>query len=153
MEQKNYYMVNMQKILFVASELHRRGYENLRVVPSVAPTGLAWRCMFVVPSGEKNISIPISNWIWGFMHDKNDEITLSIQELADLLEKENMDFLAKCRGENREYVEWFGNMLSKLQEGELPYAFADYFSPGDFWKTTSGNEINILPGESEYYHG
>jgi hypothetical protein len=29
----------MQKILFVATELHKRGYENLHVIPSVSPNG------------------------------------------------------------------------------------------------------------------
>jgi hypothetical protein len=151
MSKKNYYMINMQKLLFVASELHKRGYEKLHVVPSVAPNGLAWRCNFVVNLGKKNQSIIVSNWIREFINDDDNEIKQSPQELSDLLEKENMDFLVKCRGENREYVEWFNEMLNKLKEGELPYAFDDQFWSTDFWKTTLDNKIEILPDENKYY--
>jgi hypothetical protein len=150
MSKKDYYMINMQKLLFVASELHKRGYEGLRVVPSLAPSGLAWRCKFVATS-DKNQSIIVSSWIGKFANDENKEIELSLQKLSDLLEKENIDFLAKCRGKNREYVEWFDEMLNKLKEGELPYAFADYFPPNGFWKTTLDNKIKILPDEDKYY--
>ena len=38
-------------------------------------------------------------------------------------------------------------MIGILQEGELPYAYDDYFSPTDYWKTTLGNEIKILSDE------
>jgi hypothetical protein len=149
--QKNYYMINMQKTLFVAGELHKRGYENLHVVPSVAPTGLAWRCNFVtITNGEKQ-SIIVSNWIYQLIEDENKEIKQSHQELAELFEKENVEFLAKCKSENREYVEWYNEMLNKLQKGELPYAFAEYFSPTDFWKTSLDNEIKILPNEKQFY--
>jgi tRNA (cmo5U34)-methyltransferase len=150
-EQINYYMVNVQKILFIASELHKRGYEKLHVVPSIAPTGLAWRCRFVVPYNGKNLSFFACSWIEEFINDKNIEIKLSIQVLSDLFEKEHTDFLAKCCGENHEYVEWFSDMLSKLQEGELPYAFADFPTLDGFWETTSDNKIKTLPDESEYY--
>jgi len=150
MSKKDYYMINMQKLLFVASELHKRGYEELHVVPSLAPSGLAWRCKFVATL-DKNQSIIVSNWIGKFVNDENKEIELSLQKLTDLLEKENIDFLAKCRGKNREYVEWFDEMLNKLKEGELPYAFADYFPPNSFWKTTLDNKIKILPDEDKYY--
>jgi hypothetical protein len=72
--QKKYYMINMQKILFVARELHKRGYENLHVVPSVAPTGLAWRCSFVTMSNGEKQSIIVSNWIYKFVENENKEI-------------------------------------------------------------------------------
>jgi len=144
-------MINMQKILFVAGELHKRGYDNLHIVPSLSPTGLAWRCKFVVMSNGGKQSIIVSNWISQFINDENKEIKQSPQELAKLLEKENAEFFVKCKGENREYIEWYSEMLNKLQEGELPYAFADYFSPTDFWKTTLDNEIKTLPNECQYY--
>ena len=148
---KNYYMINMQKILFVAGELHKRGYENLHVVPSVAPTGLAWRCNFATISNGEKQSIIVSNWIYQLIEDENKEIKQSHQELAELFEKEKVDFLAKCKSENHEYVEWYNEMLNKLQEGELPYAFAEYFSPTNFWKTSLDNEIKILPNEKQFY--
>ena len=84
------YEINMQKILFIAKELHKRGYEKLRVEPSISPTGLSWRCSYFVILGTKKESIIVSNWI-------QIEEKYSIQELADLFEKEYIDFFSKCR--------------------------------------------------------
>jgi len=148
---KNYYMINRQKILFVARELHKRGYENLHVVPSIAPTGLAWRCRFdVISNGEKQ-SVPVSNWISQFVENENKEIEQSHQELADLFEKEEADFLEKCKGEDREYAEWYSEMLNKLEEEELPYAFGEYFGSAEFWETSLHKKIKTLPNEIQYY--
>jgi hypothetical protein len=150
--EKNYYMINMQKILFVARELHKRGYENLHVVPSVSPTGLAWRCKFVTTTNGKNQSLIVSKWISKFIKDKNKEIEIPIKKLTDIFEKENMEFIFKCKNENHEYVDWFYEMLKKLHEGELPYAFSDYFYAKDYWKTSLDNKIEILSNESQYYN-
>jgi hypothetical protein len=147
--EKNHYMINMQRILFVASELHKRGYEKLRVEPSVSPNGMAWRCRFFVNSGEDKNYVIVSTWKQ--LEDEGIETTKTLQELTDLFEKENIDFLSKCKGKNQEYVKWFYEMLGKLQEGELPYAFSDYFSSDDYWETSLKSKIKTLPNEKDYY--
>ena len=43
----NFYMKNRHKLLLMAAELHKTGYGNMRVVPSLAPSGMYWRCSFV----------------------------------------------------------------------------------------------------------
>lgn len=65
--------------------------------------------------------------------------------------RENNDFIVQCRGSNTEYVEWYRAMTESLDAGELPYAFADYFSPTDFWRTSDDRQIKTLPGEKDYY--
>jgi hypothetical protein len=152
--QKNYYMINMQKILFVARELHNRGYEKLRVVPSISPNGMAWRCAFTV--GEKEIDkinelLAVSPWLETIIKNKEGEINQSVQELTDLLENEIADLLIKCKGKNYEYVKWYSEMLDTLQKEELPYAFDDYFPCTDYWETTLNNKIKLLSDEREYY--
>ena len=71
--EKNYYMLNMQKILFVASELHKRGYEKLIIEPSVSPNGMAWRCRFLVNSDEEEQYVIVSTW--RILNDDFQEIT------------------------------------------------------------------------------
>jgi hypothetical protein len=149
--QKNYYMKNMQKILYVARELHKRGYENLHVVPSISPSGCHWRCAFVVISNSEKQSISASSWIHKFSPFEKEEIIQSPKELCELFEKDNIEFLTKCRGKNHEYVQWYCNMLNKLQEDELPFAFDNSPCSLYFWQTTSENEIEPLPNEYEYY--
>ena len=133
----------MQKLLFVVKELHSRGYEKLRIVPSLSPSGLSWRCSFVVKSGSQLKSIIASNWLQDVMNvsSKNE---YSIEELTDMFAREHQHFLAHCKGKNKEYVEWYSKMLLTLTEEELPYAFADFFPPTDDWKTSKLQKIHTF---------
>lgn len=145
----NYYMINMQKLLFMVRELHKLGFEKLRIVPSISPSGLYWRCEFV--SGADRIAV--SNWIDQLSGSDKQEIKFTPQELADLFSNKNFDFLEKCKGANKQYVEWYAEMLQTLNQGELPYALdgSDYFEATDFWNTSEGNKIQTLPNEKDYY--
>ena len=146
------YMINMQKLLYLVKELHIRGYEKLRIIPSLSPTGLAWRCSLISDTISKRNTIIISNWIQDIFNieEKND---FSIEQLTDLFVKEHIGFLNECKGKNQEYVKWYSEMLYKLKEGELPYAFSDYFGPTDYWETSEGKKLYTLPDETRYYSG
>jgi hypothetical protein len=149
----NFYILNLQIILYIAGNLHKKGYENLRIVPSMSPSGLSWRCSFVANKDGRLLNLYASTWIQEFYEINDKEIELSIQELTDsFIEKEN-EFLQNCIGKNEEYVKWFENVLQNLKERELPYAFAEYFLPTSFWKTSLGNEIKIIPGDEKYCDG
>jgi hypothetical protein len=141
-------MINMQKLLFVVRELHKRGYGKLRIVPSLAPSGLAWRCSFVSKEDE---GIVTSTWI-DQLSQNGREIELTIEELTDRFERDHITFLNTCRGENEEYVKWYETMLRSLDIGELPYAFKEYFGPTDYWLTSKENRIKTLPGERRFYY-
>lgn len=144
------YALEMQKLLFVVKELHIGGYEKLRIVPSLSPSGLSWRCSFVTKKGSQFKTINASNWLQDVINvsSKNE---YSIVELTDIFAREHHHFLAHCKGKNKEYVEWYSNMLNTFKEGELPYAFSEYFSPSDYWETTTGQRIKILPNEKQFY--
>lgn len=147
----NFYMLNFQKILYVAGNLHKKGYQNLRIIPSLSPSGLSWRCSFITIKQGRIINVYASTWLQDFDGINEKEIELSIEELTNLfIEKEN-DFLQNCKGKNEEYVQWFERVLQILKAEELPYAYADYFSPTNFWKTSLENEIPTLPGDEKYY--
>lgn len=147
---ESYYMINMQKLLYIVKELHIRGYEKLRIIPSLSPTGLAWRCSFISGSNSKRRTIISSSWIQDILNveEKNE---YSIEQLTDMFGKEHIEFLNTCKGKNKEYVDWYSEMLSKLKEGELPYAFSDYFGPTYYWETSEGQKIITLPNEKRYY--
>lgn len=147
---KNSYMSNMQKLLFVAKELHNRGFHDIRVIPSLSPSGLSWRCTILINAGFNNISINASKWIQQFFDD-DENANLSISQLVDRFIEEHQASLKECRADNTEYVGWYASMLHQLIEGELPYAFSDYFSSDDYWETSEGRQIETLPGESRFY--
>ncbi len=147
----NFYMSNRQKLLFAVRELHLRGFGKLRVIPSLSPSGLSWRCIFVAEaSGRRCIA---STWL--SRHEEQNskaELERTIPELADLFAEENADFVEHCKGENEEYTEWYSKMLERLTDGELPYAFADWPIPKGIWKTSKDQEIPTLPDEEKYYY-
>ncbi len=133
----NYYMINMQNLLHLAKELHNKGYGNLRVTPSVSPSGMSWRCEFMCGREE----IFASNWLY----DLGDILERQIDptDMLQQFEREHGTFLANCKGENQRYTNWFAEMCNSLQEGELPYAFSDYFSATDHWQTNLGRKIML----------
>lgn len=146
----NFYRTNRQKLLFMVKVLHARGYEKLRVIPSLSPSGLGWRCKFI--NETKDSELIASNWIYKHEDENSkEEIKRTPQELADLFIKENLEFIDHSKGENEQYTKWYSEMLESLKKDELPFAFSDYFGSTSFWKTSLGNEIKTLLNEQEYY--
>ncbi len=145
--ERNYYMINSQKLLFVVLELHKRGYEKLHIVPALAPSGMAWRCTFV---SEIYKSVRATEWFEEFARAER-EINYTIEELTDRFERDHSDFLESCRGRNTDYLLWFRGMLNQLEKGELPYALAEYFYETEFWGTTKQKKIRTLPDENRFY--
>lgn len=152
----NLYMLNLKKVLFIAEALHQKGYENLKIIPSLSPSGLYWRCSFV--SANKNIELDViaSSWLESFGNISENEIQLNIKELTERFIEEHKEFLVKCIGKNEEYINWFKNVLETLDIEELPYAFSDYFGPTTYWQTSIGkkiylntNEANLFPSDSK----
>jgi hypothetical protein len=132
----------------MVAELHNRGFEKLRIIPSLSPSGLHWRCSFI--AGAEDIPLNASNWLSGYEDEHSHaEVQPTTEEMADVFMKDNVEFLGRCKGEDREYIDWYSAMLTQLNREELPYAFSDYFSATDFWTTSAGNEIPTLPNEKK----
>lgn len=144
----NFYITNRQKLLFMVKELHKRGFGKLRIIPSLSPSGMYWRCNFIDET--KSNSFSASNWIYSH-ENSQEEIKLSIQQLADLFIEENFGFIEYCKGVNKKYEKWYSEMLEQLTKDDLPYAFSDFFLPNHFWITFKGTEIKTLPNEQKYY--
>lgn len=144
------YMKNRYKLLLMAEELHKRGYGELRVVPSLSPSGVYWRCGFVDKTTKTEFVA--SSWIYGIeKKGVNGVIALTAKEIADVFIRENWGFIELCKGKDETYTKWYSQMIAQLDDDELPYAFADYFSPCGFWRTSKEKEIETLPGEENYY--
>jgi hypothetical protein len=130
----------------MVKELHKRGFEKLRVIPSLSPSGLGWRCKFI--NETKDSEFIASNWIYKHENENSkEEIKQTSQQLADLFIIENFEFIEHCNGENEKYTKWYSQMLESLKKDELPFAFSDYLGSTSFWKTSLGNEIKTLPNE------
>ena len=144
------YMRNRHKLLVMVEELHNYGYGNLRIDPSLSASGVYWRCGFV--DKVTKTGFIASTWINSLEKKSlNGLITLTAKEMADTFIRENWEFIELCKGNDETYTKWFSEMLSQLDEDELPYAYAEYFSPIGFWKTSKGKEIKTLQGDVKYY--
>ena len=144
------YMRNRHKLLLMARELHKSGCGYLRVAPSLSPSGMSWRCGFVDKLTKSEVEASI--WLYDIEKEgENGLITIDAKEMADIFVRDNGEFVELCKGEDREYTKWYAEMVARLEEDELPYAFAEYFSPSGFWKTSKGKEIASLAGDVEYY--
>lgn len=142
----NFYIVNRQKLLLMVKELHQQSFGKLKVIPSFSPSGVHWRCTFIAETNHYDCIA--SNWINKIEGaDFDNEIKLTVQELAILFVKENSEFIEHCKGTNEAYEIWYTNMLEQLKEDELPYAYADWEIPKGVWLTTNDNEIKKLPNE------
>jgi hypothetical protein len=140
---KDFYIINMQKTLYIARELHQRGFETLYIEPSMSPSGCHWRCSFF-NNYKKEYRIIISNWIQENRDISEKEISQDIIELTELFIQHHQDFLTLCKGKNSAYVEWYQNMLNCLTAEELPYAYADFFHEKGYWMTTKDQKIPIF---------
>lgn len=140
---ENLYMHNMQQLLHLVKILHDRVYEKIRVVPSLSPSGLSWRCLLFC--GDSQDHIIGSNWIYSYFGNKED-IVLKAEELVRDFEEDNFKFLYECRGGDERYTEWYRNMLVQLEPEELPYAFSDYYYDRNFWNTNLEKKIAVFKG-------
>jgi hypothetical protein len=147
--ERDYYSLNMQKLLYVVKDLHNIGYESLRIIPGISPSGLYWRCHFITNSETSYKKVVASNWFQDIV-DVNGRIDISIETLTIMFMRDHSDFLKECATRNNEYIIWYNNMLNELAADELPYAYNDYFQATTFWKTTKDNKIITLPSEIAY---
>jgi len=164
------------KFFLMVKELHHRGFEKLRIIPHISNTGMYWRC-FLAPKqmiskhNGAHWGRSVRAWDYplffpaeGFMFHTSDREyiryseweKLSIRAMADLFQRDFSDMLDICKGEDKEYVEWYADMLQIIGNNEVPVAYDN----GDddfsylYWESrglrTVGEKIPIPPvGDAE----
>jgi hypothetical protein len=138
-----------QRLLRAVSELHRLGYQRLRVMPYEYP--LAWRCViapadrfhprngaYVEDLGEGEIahySSASENEYFGWTDAKQDDA----RALAEKLVARFPAVVAAGAGRDWAYAGWLAELLGALERGpRLPFVMAEYFEPGP-------TELRALP--------
>ena len=123
----------------MVSELHKRGYQRLRIVPGMAPSGIYWRCA-VTPAANirddhgalpRDWDGPMARYSSG---DENryfgwtDATKATARDLADMFVERLPEIVTAGEGRDWGYVGWFLEMLGLAEAGRFPIAYAD--SPG-----------------------
>lgn len=138
---------NASSILLMVEELHRMGYQRLRIAPGMSPSGMYWRCgvthvdnirpdhgaMIVDESSDvATYSSAAGNHFFGWDDARGD----TPNDLARKFIERFPVIVRMGRGDDEDYVRWYGEVVSLAQSGDLPYAYSDW---------SDDSEDGILP--------
>jgi len=133
---------NATAVVLMVAELHRMGYQRLRICPGMSPSGVYWRCavthvenvredhgaMIMDESSDAaNYSSGAGNHYFGWEDARKD----SPEDLARKF-VERFPVIARLgRGDDEVYADWFAEVVKVVQAGELPYAYSDWSDDSD----------------------
>ena len=154
-------------VLLMVHELHKRGFQRLRIVPGMSASGMYWR-VTILPRTRvlRSHGAMSHDWTWGGPEpfytsgqeskyfDWDDAVEDGPAELADKFLERFPEITEASRGSDWEYAGWYLEMLGKAQVGDLPIAYADWYdNPDPQWlPTTRGFQSGLPmppPGEAE----
>ena len=132
----------MKQLLFInrykrfirtVEEIHKLGYEKLRICPGISPNGCAWRCVLTVKENtNKDYGIYMSDFDYeavypsnGFIHEW-DMMQLSPYDNAVRFLKEHPKFEKLAKGKDPEYAKWFKLVVRAVYNGHIPWAYDDW---------------------------
>ncbi len=140
------------EIVTIVHELHNRGFEQLRFMAGISPSGLNWR-WFIYPKVFMNRGNYFEHHSEGTPfrcirsstgYDKpRNRPHISLEMFVEGKEK----FMELARGKDVEYVKWYENIVEHAKNNDFPIAFAEYFN-AEQWRFMSGEDLSYPPYES-----
>lgn len=149
-----------QRLLLMVHELHKLGFQMLRIYPGVAASGGYWRCTMAPAKyfyADNGIALAVEkiggkfpfystgmgNKFFGWedcLHDDS-------RELARKFMQRLPEVLIESEGRDWEYVGWYTEMLKYSERAIFPQAYDDLYNCADcnFVKTSSQNIVLPLP--------
>jgi hypothetical protein len=134
-------VADCRRLLYMVRELHGMGYQQLRIEPAVAPSGLFWRLsVFAASNSDPDHSMRMRNRDDGAHYssgagnryfDWEDAADDSPPELAQKFIERFPALVAAGNGRDPGYVRWYEDMLRVTEPDGLPYAYADWPTPED----------------------
>lgn len=124
------------RLLAMVHELHKAGYQRLRICSGMSPAGTHWRCHVTPAENIATNGWEINNWdedvasystgdedrFFGF----NDAPGKSARELAAIFVDRFPRIATRSFGQDWPYAGWFTEALGAAEHGNLPIFFADY---------------------------
>ena len=131
MQQNSFHNLGVYELMKILHELHKLGYQKLRWMSYIAPSGLCLRCHITtqdhICANREIVFGGDPNEIWctsiGAMTTGED-----IKPLFETFMNENPRLLEIGKGNDPEYVEWFNKLLSFAAEGQTPIFYEEYWS-------------------------
>lgn len=147
-----------QRVLAMVHELHKAGYQRLRVAPGMSASGVHWRCGVVPASAvlqshgamAAELALPTASYTTG-MGDAyfgwTDAADDTARELAAKFVARFPAVAEAGRGPDWAYAGWYAEVLGRAERGELPAAYADWTdeAPDPRWLPTTRAVRSGLP--------
>jgi hypothetical protein len=137
-----------RRVLFMTHELHKRGYQRLRIAPGMAPSGCYWRCTVthvgnilarhgaraaVYDDHTARYTTGQEDACFGWQDARHD----SPAELATKFVERFPEIAWRGVGTDWAYAGWYVQMLGLAERDVLPIAYADWYGePDPRWLTT-----------------
>lgn len=145
-----------QRVLAMVHELHKRGYQRLRIVPGLSGAGY-WRC-HVTPVGNvlrahgamardpgrqsATYTSGMDNAYFGWEDARRD----TARDLADRFLARFPEIAEPGRGRDWAYAGWYVEMLGIAERGHLPVSYAEWYAnPHPRWLPTTAGFDSGLP--------
>ncbi len=153
----------IQRLLLMVHELHKMGFQKLRIYPGMAPSGCCWRCQIVTAKcfyKKRGMSIAenlfdmkypsyssgMGNNYYGWDDCQSDDS----RELARKFLERFPEVALEGEGRDWEYVGWYTEMLKHSERAIFPVAYDDYhYGENDFLMTTNSKITLPLPPGGE----
>ena len=126
----------------MVSELHLRGYQQLRIAPGMSPSGLHWRCTITPITNISSrhgamlaewdvLTAPYTSGQGNHYFGWTDASRATPSQLADLFISRFPDIVAAGHGSDCVYAGWYVEMLHLTHPNSLPIVYADWDLPED----------------------
>ena len=125
------------RLLLMIGELHKLGYQRLRIIPGMSPSGMDWRCAITASS---NVTGPhgleegpadrlvarYSTGAGGKYFGRRDAERADPPGLARLFVVKFPEIAREAASDDWPYAGWFVNVLGLAESGFLPIAYSDF---------------------------
>lgn len=130
------------RLIAMVHELHKAGYQRIRILPRMAPSGLYWRCTIAdagcfsddglsigIAHAERVLSYTSGEGARYFGWDDGPDMTARMLARCFLL---RFPRLAECgAGRDWAYAGWLTDVLGRAEQGSFVIFGADYPIPDD----------------------
>ena len=149
------YNTGAYEIIMAVDELHKQGYEQLRLLPGMSPNGCAWRwniyprCTmgrnnFFECNGYGEVVIyNVSNIPHGSTNQTKSGIAIS--DVVNALKILFPDVIEKGHQPDQKYVEWFKYIVEGAKQDQYVIAFGEYFDVSKGWELAHEKRIPCPP--------
>jgi hypothetical protein len=126
------------RVIAMVHELHKAGYQRIRILPYMAPSGLYWRCLItdadsfepdglsLASSAEPERSARYSSAERTTYFGWTDGATLTARAMARRFLTAFPAIAAHGAGRDWAYAGWLTDMLGRAEHGSFVIFFADY---------------------------